>query len=235
MASKKKETLTKEEKPSLREIFVREFVKILIKSCKPEEIELDEEALNLHAMQESLKQPIPRKPGQIRIVRPAYVPRTQTPLQSPPQKPVPSKTPIRRTDTPETIMGLPQQSAYGGFQGGISHGLDTIRTLLDSTSVSGIECIGPNKNLLINRGGSVEASSIKLSPEELKEIAIRNLKNKPITKIIAVLQNIDNEEIWNLTCITKGLAIIKLKIKDSNSQLLESKDASLFDVVKRVK
>src|SRR3989344_843487 len=122
MASKKKETLTKEEKPSLREIFVREFVKILIKSCKPEEIELDEEALNLHAMQESLKQPIPRKPGQIRIVRPAYVPRTQTPLQSPPQKPVPSKTPIRRTDTPETIMGLPQQSAYGGFQGGISHG-----------------------------------------------------------------------------------------------------------------
>jgi len=80
-----------------------------------------------------------------------------------------------------------------------------------------------------------EIKNIKLSPEELKEIAIRNLKNKPITKIIAVLQNIDNEEIWNLTCITKGLAIIKLKIKDSNSQLLESKDASLFDVVKRVK
>ncbi|PIN77628.1 hypothetical protein COV15_01730 [Candidatus Woesearchaeota archaeon CG10_big_fil_rev_8_21_14_0_10_34_12] len=80
-----------------------------------------------------------------------------------------------------------------------------------------------------------EIKNINLSPEEIKEAVVSHLKNKQVTKIIAVLQNLGGEEIWNLTCITKGLAIIRLKIRDSDSWLLEEKDTSLFDIVKRVK
>ena len=79
---------------------------------------------------------------------------------------------------------------------------------------------------------------IKTDLEALQGIVQDEMKNRNITqelkKIIAVLQNQEEKNIWILNCITAGLGILKVHIDDDTSSILEFEKANLFDLLRKV-
>ncbi|MEK6820163.1 MAG: hypothetical protein AABX71_00440 [Nanoarchaeota archaeon] len=80
---------------------------------------------------------------------------------------------------------------------------------------------------------------IKIDLQSLKGIVENEMKNRAITqeikKIIAVLQSQKGKNIWLLNCITSKLDLLKLKISDADSGILEFEKASFFDFIRRIK
>jgi len=73
-----------------------------------------------------------------------------------------------------------------------------------------------------------------LEVEELDKLIIKEIEKnssevKDVSKIICVLQKIENKQVWNITCII-GLSMLRFHL-DMNGKVLESKKGSLFDVV----
>ena len=48
--------------------------------------------------------------------------------------------------------------------------VDRLRTFLNDPRVTGIECPGPNKNVLVYKGGTLQTTSVIFSDEEINEI-----------------------------------------------------------------
>jgi len=65
---------------------------------------------------------------------------------------------------------------------GETHGLEKIQPLLSDYSVSRIQCIAPNKPLVIVRTGQKQITRIILSPEEIKDVfkGIADLAHIPL-------------------------------------------------------
>lgn len=82
------------------------------------------------------------------------------------------------------------------------------------------------------------SSKIKLDLDVLKGLVQDEMKNHTVTtklqKIIAILQNIDGKLIWNLSCITTDMGIVKVHIDDESHSTLKFEKISLFDVVKKL-
>jgi len=97
------------------------------------------------------------KPTQIQT------PESMTPPQQSPQPFQPQH--------PQQIPGRPQPRfpTPPSQQPQIEAGLDKINQILSDPAVQSIECQGPDKSLLINKG-KVEPSPIKLSKEEVKKV-----------------------------------------------------------------
>ena len=51
-------------------------------------------------------------------------------------------------------------------------------------------------------------------------------------KIIAIIQNLDKEQIWNVTFLTQSFKTLNLKIKSDNGEIIEKKLDSLFKIEK---
>ncbi len=80
---------------------------------------------------------------------------------------------------------------------------------------------------------------IKIDLESLKGIVEDEMKNRTITaeikKIIAVIQNVEGKPIWILNCMTSSLGLLKVKVDDSDSSILEFEKLNMMDFIKRVK
>jgi len=78
-------------------------------------------------------------------------------------------------------------------------------------------------------------SKVKIDIEDLKEICeeefLNNKIGKKIEKIIAVLQNTDNKNVWNLTCMAEGFSIILINFDSLTGKILKFEKKSLFDIV----
>ncbi len=48
--------------------------------------------------------------------------------------------------------------------------LGKLASILQDPAVIGVECPGPYKNLIVNRGGSIQTSSVTLTPEEINTV-----------------------------------------------------------------
>jgi hypothetical protein len=74
--------------------------------------------------------------------------------------------------------------------------------------------------------------------DALKGIVHDEMLNRTVTgdikKIIAVLQTQEGRKVWNLSCITGDMGILKVHVDDSSSSVLEFEKASLFDFVKMI-
>ncbi|MEM4214802.1 MAG: hypothetical protein QW484_00330 [Candidatus Pacearchaeota archaeon] len=78
--------------------------------------------------------------------------------------------------------------------------------------------------------------NIKIDIDKLKEIINKEIKRKnlidyDINKIILILQKINNEQLWNITCILSNFKILKLHIDCFTGKILESKEADIFDFI----
>lgn len=80
---------------------------------------------------------------------------------------------------------------------------------------------------------------IKVDLGEVQEIVKKETeKNKIISKmnkIIAVLQDHEGRQIWNLTCIFSSFAILRLHVDSFTGKILKSEKANMFDLVQKAK
>ena len=78
----------------------------------------------------------------------------------------------------------------------------------------------------------------KIDLDELKGIILDEMKNRSMTedvkKIIAVLQNIDGKNIWNINCVLTGMEILRAHIEDNSKSVLKMEKISMNDIMKRI-
>ena len=132
-----------------RKYFLKNFVENLIKNSfipTQEQETKSEMAQEKEDYQPSIISPPPNITKEIQ---------TLPPMPSPKPIVLPPLTPINKFDQPKKV-------------GSINFGKVT-SFLLDPTVIS-VECPGPGKNLLINKIGLKQSSSITLSEEEIKSI-----------------------------------------------------------------
>ena len=74
--------------------------------------------------------------------------------------------------------------------------------------------------------------------DSLKGILEDEMKNRNITeeikKIIAVIQTVDGERLWILSCILSGMEVLKAHIEDETQSVLMMEKASVLDYIKRI-
>lgn len=78
----------------------------------------------------------------------------------------------------------------------------------------------------------------KIDLDALKGIIEDEMKNRSITeeirKIIAILQTIDGDKIWNVNCILSGMEILRAHIEDDSKTVLKMERASVLDYMKKI-
>lgn len=119
------------------------------------------------------KEPLkPRPSPQIKLFkpRPVQAPNQPAPIRIPVSRPISRPAPPR----PPMPRSLPQQVTPGmpspiNLSSAIP-GLDKVRPILSDPTVQLLECPGPQKPLLVNRGGKIQTSSIILTSEEIDKI-----------------------------------------------------------------
>jgi hypothetical protein len=81
-------------------------------------------------------------------------------------------------------------------------------------------------------------SEVSTDLDTLKGILEDEMKNRGITedikKIIAILQNIDGKNIWNLNCVLSGMDILKAHVDDKSQTILKMDKSSIYDYIKKV-
>lgn len=64
------------------------------------------------------------------------------------------------------------------------------------------------------------------------------MKNRSITseikKIIAVIQNIEGKNIWNLNCVLSGMEILKAHVEDDSKTVLKMEKIPFMEIMKKV-
>jgi hypothetical protein len=79
-------------------------------------------------------------------------------------------------------------------------------------------------------------NKIKLDIDRLKPIILDEMHNRGLTdniqKMIIILQNIENRDVWNCTCFLNGLGLLQCKVEDSSETVLFMEKQSFFDLIK---
>jgi hypothetical protein len=56
-----------------------------------------------------------------------------------------------------------------------------------------------------------------------------NNVSSEIQKLIAIIQNINEKNIWNITCMLSGLSILKMHLSDEDASILKFEKMNLID------
>ena len=79
---------------------------------------------------------------------------------------------------------------------------------------------------------------IKADLDDVEQILISEFETrkigKKINKIIAILQNYQEKQIWNLTLMLEGFAMIQCHIDSFSGEILKFEHRNMFDFVKKV-
>jgi len=74
--------------------------------------------------------------------------------------------------------------------------------------------------------------------DALKGILEDEMKNRGITegiqKIIAVIQTVEGNKIWNINCVLSGMEILKAHIEDESKSVLRMERSSVMDYIKKI-
>ena len=76
---------------------------------------------------------------------------------------------------------------------------------------------------------------VMIEVKDVEEIAKKEWKDKSIKKIFAVLQKKENNQRWNLTCITEGAIILKMQIDSETGKIFKKEERNLMDFIKKAK
>ncbi|MBU0467198.1 MAG: hypothetical protein KJ718_06315 [Nanoarchaeota archaeon] len=164
------------ERHKLREDFLDAFVRALIinsfdeeKAKKEKEKEIKEQIEKTNSMpmihRDEIKKPLKKITP---ILHPFQEPRGQIQKKAPIPLPktMPQAKSKKQPQKPETIN------------------LGKIAQVLLDPAVFSVECPGPGKNILVNRGGRIQASSLALAPEEIQTI-MENFSEKTRIPLIS--------------------------------------------------
>ncbi len=81
-------------------------------------------------------------------------------------------------------------------------------------------------------------SSTKIDLDELHGILEDEMKNRNISeeikKMIAILQNLDGKNIWNVNCVLSGMSILNAHVEDDTKTILRMEKKSILDYIKRM-
>ena len=100
-----------------------------------------------------------------------------------------------------------------------------------------------NKEISYKEAETIEGKQQKLSKlnKEIKvdlpavENIVKEKVKKKINKIIAVLQEYQDKQIWNLNIMTEGFGITQMHIDSDSGEVLKLEKRNMFDFIKRVK
>jgi len=77
----------------------------------------------------------------------------------------------------------------------------------------------------------------KIEIDELKGLvgiqALENGISAKMHKLIAVLQNHDDKQVWNLTCMLEGLIIIHVLIDSETGDIIKFERRSMMDLIRK--
>lgn len=80
-------------------------------------------------------------------------------------------------------------------------------------------------------------SEVKIDLNEITDIAKKKAEENKITaklhKIIAVLQNHENQLIWNLTCMLDQLIILHILISSETGEVIKFERKTMMDFIKK--
>ena len=64
------------------------------------------------------------------------------------------------------------------------------------------------------------------------------MKNRGITgevkKMIAVLQNIKGQKVWNVNCILSGMDLLRAHVEDESRTVLKMEKSSMMDYIRKI-
>ena len=78
---------------------------------------------------------------------------------------------------------------------------------------------------------AIGMQAVKLSEDEAMEIAKKESEIGEFTKVIAVLQNLNGIDIWNLSCM-RGLQMMRYHVSASDGKILKKEKINLMDMMK---
>jgi hypothetical protein len=80
---------------------------------------------------------------------------------------------------------------------------------------------------------------MKVDLDDAEKIVCEKIKQekieKPLIKIIAVLQVYEGKQIWNLTCILEGFEFIQCHIDSETGDILKFERKNMMDFIQKVK
>jgi len=161
-------------KQDIRSLFLTSFVKTLISNTKPK--------------------PLLRQTGNLEIVLEDYKPTEEEKLTSSVNLPEVPTLP----ELPETpnlpVQIRKQESIKIDFPQNFSPE-QKILFFLKDPSVTGVECIGPNKNILVNKSGRIQTTSLIFTKENIDNFMLSISEKTRIPLISGVFKAIINNLI----------------------------------------
>ena len=104
---------------------------------------------------------------------------------------------------------------------------------LEEITIKEAETIEGRKIELKNLNKEIKADLDDVEKILKREFETRKISKK-IDKIIAILQNYQDKQIWNLTLMLEGFDIIQCHIDSFSGEILKFEHKSMFDFVKKV-
>jgi len=78
----------------------------------------------------------------------------------------------------------------------------------------------------------IDVAKVKVKMEEAvaiaKELQQEEFSKEIPKKILAILQNVNKEQVWNITFLTQTFNTLNIKIKSDNGKIVEKKLSPLF-------
>jgi len=78
---------------------------------------------------------------------------------------------------------------------------------------------------------AIGMQAVKLDEEKAIDLAKKESEIGEFTKVIAVLQNLEGKDIWNLSCI-KGLQMMRYHVLASDGKVIKKEKINLMDMMK---
>lgn len=104
-----------------------------------------------------------------------------------------------------------------------------------------------DKEITIKEAETIEGKQQKL-PELNKEVKVdlddvekilqeelNQKKLKKPLKVIAILQQHEKKEIWNLNCVLPGMEILRVHIDSESGNIIKFEKKNMFDFIKKIK
>jgi hypothetical protein len=155
------------EKNEFRKLFLKEFTRHLIQNVEPEKFKpLKETFQDLFPEEDFEVTPINlpmRKPLMPMPQRMQFKPRIQKPK-------IKEQMFQSQKIKPQNLspMPIPSNSTSGPMM--LGPNLEKVLSFLKDPSVQAVECTGPEKNLLVNKSGRIQTTSLNLTKDQINSI-----------------------------------------------------------------
>jgi hypothetical protein len=78
---------------------------------------------------------------------------------------------------------------------------------------------------------------IKIDVDSLKDIVLKEIQKQKLgnnfaNKVLAIMQNQDQKQIWNLTCLSSSFKILRMHVDCFSGKILKSEQHNMLDFIR---